>query len=275
MSIYVLKLQNDKYYIGKIYDISKIYETLYNSSIEWTNIYKPISISEIINSYDADIDEDIITKKYMLKYGINNVRGGSYIKVELDELIIKTLEYEFTHIRYNDDNDDNINEFVKKFNTINDIDEQIKLFEETYTKIKILNNDIKRTDEYNEDFKKIIYDSYKLTSEINKLNLQIQNETKGLLNYNHPLHNKIRIITNNLCELNEQIHRMNGIYSSIFNEEKAFDNMYCLVKLIEFNISKKLALKNIYKTYISQKYIQKVLIELFNKKNVLLLQELN
>lgn len=30
-------------------------------------------------------EEDKITKEYMLKYGIDNVRGGAYVQTELDE----------------------------------------------------------------------------------------------------------------------------------------------------------------------------------------------
>lgn len=32
----------------------------------------------------------------MCKYGIENVRGGAYCKVKLDDWQIKTLEHEFT-----------------------------------------------------------------------------------------------------------------------------------------------------------------------------------
>ena len=48
---------------------------------------------EIIPNCD-DYDEDKITKKYMSLYGIKNVRGGSYTKINLEEWQIKTLEHE-------------------------------------------------------------------------------------------------------------------------------------------------------------------------------------
>ena len=40
-------------------------------------------------------EEDKITKKYMMKYCIKNVRGDSYTKLELEEQQIKSLNHEF------------------------------------------------------------------------------------------------------------------------------------------------------------------------------------
>ncbi len=65
-----------------------------NYGSEWTKKYKPISVIESFDIIDGS-EEDICTKKYMRKYGINNVRGGSYSKVVLDDYKIKALEDEF------------------------------------------------------------------------------------------------------------------------------------------------------------------------------------
>lgn len=82
--IYVLKLQEGKYYIGKTSNPQFRLESHFsNSGSEWTKIYKPIKILEIIANCD-DYDEDKYTKIYMDKYGIDNVRGGSYTSVKLD-----------------------------------------------------------------------------------------------------------------------------------------------------------------------------------------------
>ena len=43
----------------------------------WTKKYKPIRLVKLIPNCDK-YDEDKYTKKYMGKYGINNVRGGAY-----------------------------------------------------------------------------------------------------------------------------------------------------------------------------------------------------
>ena len=46
---------------------------------------------EILPNCD-DYDEDKITMQYMDKYGINNVRGGSFVSVKLDKSTIDTLK---------------------------------------------------------------------------------------------------------------------------------------------------------------------------------------
>ncbi len=48
----------------------------------WTRKYKPISLEKTIENA-SPFDEDKVTKEYMSKYGIENVRGGSYVEVEL------------------------------------------------------------------------------------------------------------------------------------------------------------------------------------------------
>lgn len=83
-NIYVLQLKNDKYYIGKSSNIDKRYKQhLEGNGSTWTKIHKPIKIVEIFEKCDI-YDEDKYVKKYMAEYGIDNVRGGSYVTRELD-----------------------------------------------------------------------------------------------------------------------------------------------------------------------------------------------
>jgi hypothetical protein len=86
LSIYVLQLEKGKYYVGKTKQIAEArfeqHKQGGKKSSAWTRMYKPIKLLEVYpnaNKYDED--------KYVLinieKYGIENVRGGSYSKIEL------------------------------------------------------------------------------------------------------------------------------------------------------------------------------------------------
>ena len=67
-------------------------ESHFNSNgSEWTKIYKPLRVIEVKPNCD-DYDEDKITRQYMDKYGINNVRGGSFVSVKLEKSAIDTLK---------------------------------------------------------------------------------------------------------------------------------------------------------------------------------------
>jgi predicted GIY-YIG superfamily endonuclease len=95
--IYILQLEKNKYYIGKTKNIEKRYkEHKDGTGSKWTKKYKPI---KIINTFEtiSQFDEDKYVKEYMSKYGIENVRGGSYVSLELDDISIITLQKEIWH----------------------------------------------------------------------------------------------------------------------------------------------------------------------------------
>ena len=93
--IYVLKLEQDKYYIGKTKNsLKRITNHFRGKTTAWTSKYRPISVIEIIHDCDA-FDEDKYTKKYMTMYGIDNVRGGSYVKMHIPENVKAFLRHEF------------------------------------------------------------------------------------------------------------------------------------------------------------------------------------
>jgi hypothetical protein len=90
--IYILELENKKYYIGKTKNPDFRLEQHFNSTgSQWTKKYKPKKVLQIIPDCD-DYDEDKYTRIYMDKYGINNVRGGSYVQIKLDKVTIENLE---------------------------------------------------------------------------------------------------------------------------------------------------------------------------------------
>lgn len=92
--IYILKLENNKYYIGKTNNpINRLSQHTNNNGSEWTKKYKPIKLIELIEDCD-NFDEDKYTKIYMQKYGIDNVRGGSYNQMILSNENIITIQKE-------------------------------------------------------------------------------------------------------------------------------------------------------------------------------------
>jgi len=93
-TIYILKLVDDCYYVGKTTNIEERYfqHTSGKGSL-WTKIHRPIKIEKLIDNCDI-FDEDKYVKKYMAMFGIDKVRGGSYVKEHLDEEQIKTIQKE-------------------------------------------------------------------------------------------------------------------------------------------------------------------------------------
>ena len=95
-NIYVLKLEQNKYYIGKTNNINtRLNDHMSGNGSQWTKKYKPIEIIQVIPNCD-DFDEDKYTKIYMNKFGIYNVRGGSYTKIVLSKEEISLVEKEIT-----------------------------------------------------------------------------------------------------------------------------------------------------------------------------------
>src|ERR1700722_16710055 len=97
ITIYVLKLEQEKYYVGKTRKTvqERYVEHISGKGSEWTRLYKPIKILEEIQDCDK-FDEDKYVKKFMSKYGIENVRGGSYTTIMLTHEQKELLEKEIT-----------------------------------------------------------------------------------------------------------------------------------------------------------------------------------
>lgn len=94
MYIYILSLQEGRYYIGKTIDVIKRYQEHLNGiGSLWTRKYPPISLEKSF-PMSSPFDEDKYTKEYMAKYGIDKVRGGAYIQEKLTNAQIETLRLE-------------------------------------------------------------------------------------------------------------------------------------------------------------------------------------
>src|SRR5947207_15489364 len=70
LSIYVLELQDGKYYVGKTKNpVERINEHIQNTGSTWTSKYKPIRIMNIHPMKDS-FDEDKFTLNLMKEKGI-------------------------------------------------------------------------------------------------------------------------------------------------------------------------------------------------------------
>jgi cellular nucleic acid-binding protein len=84
-SIYVLRLEGDKYYVGKAVDpVSRFEKHVQGKGSRWTKRYSPLEMIEVYQT-DNPFDEDKTTKEYMSKYGIDNVRGGTYVGKKISD----------------------------------------------------------------------------------------------------------------------------------------------------------------------------------------------
>jgi predicted GIY-YIG superfamily endonuclease len=92
--VYVLRLEGGRYYVGKTDNVMNRYQQhLSGSGSAWTRKYKPVSLEKCIENVSS-FEEDKVTKEYMSKYGIDKVRGGSYVEVELSKFHIDALKME-------------------------------------------------------------------------------------------------------------------------------------------------------------------------------------
>lgn len=81
-TIYTLLLENGKYYVGKTLNPDKrIMDHFEGNGSVWTTIHKPLEIVSVIQG--DDYDEEKYTLIAMEKYGIDNVRGGSYCQANI------------------------------------------------------------------------------------------------------------------------------------------------------------------------------------------------
>lgn len=93
-TIYILKLRDGKYYVGKSDNVQKRFEQhLEGKGSAWTKKYSPINIEKKIPNA-SPFEEDRYVKEYMSKYGVDNVRGGSYTQISLGDGVTAQIEKE-------------------------------------------------------------------------------------------------------------------------------------------------------------------------------------
>jgi len=93
-NVYILQLEHGKYYVGSSCDVNQRYKQhLEGKGSGWTRLFKPILTLKTISNCSV-FDEDKYTKETMAKYGINNVRGGSYTNVVLTPFEMSFIQKE-------------------------------------------------------------------------------------------------------------------------------------------------------------------------------------
>lgn len=98
--LYVLQLVSGKYYVGRTKNVADRYKQhIAGEGAAWTRKYSPTKLIET-RAMKGDHDETNLTKDLMKKYGVDNVRGGAYVTVTLDDATKSVLERE---IRGNND----------------------------------------------------------------------------------------------------------------------------------------------------------------------------
>lgn len=84
-NVYVLRLEGGRFYVGKSDDVNKrCQEHMTGKGSAWTKKYSPISLIETRKNV-SHFEEDKAVKEYMNTYGVQNVRGGSYVSMDLTE----------------------------------------------------------------------------------------------------------------------------------------------------------------------------------------------
>jgi hypothetical protein len=81
--LYVLLCEHGKRYVGITHNLNiRLSQHYDGSGAKWTRLYKPLSVERIIYPATENDIENRITRELMEIYGKDNVRGGSYCKVD-------------------------------------------------------------------------------------------------------------------------------------------------------------------------------------------------
>lgn len=95
--LYIIKLSEGKFYVGTTVDLSERLENHWNgNAAAWTKKYPPEKVVAVYHNKDL-FDEDRKVKELMSKFGIDNVRGGTYSLTQLPAEQIKFLQREIYH----------------------------------------------------------------------------------------------------------------------------------------------------------------------------------
>jgi hypothetical protein len=94
--VYTLLLEGGYYYVGITKDVLRRFEAhREGTGASWTKLHKPVEIVAV-EVAKTPFDEDRVVKTLMHEHGIERVRGGSYVTVDLSASQIRLLRKEIT-----------------------------------------------------------------------------------------------------------------------------------------------------------------------------------
>jgi predicted GIY-YIG superfamily endonuclease len=97
LTVYVLELERGKYYVGSTHNLEKRLEQHRSGEGSvWTKTYKFVSLL-YTKPVSSILEEDLEVKIMMKKYGIENVRGGTYSQKVLSAETKDFLSREINH----------------------------------------------------------------------------------------------------------------------------------------------------------------------------------
>lgn len=207
ITIYILELEDNKYYVGKTDNIVQCWKDhILGNNSYWTSQHKPISIIKVIEDCGDDVDKYV--KEYMVMYGIDNVRGGSYNQYKLSDNIVSDLEKELK-------TSNDIKDFLKDDKVIRcniNIDDYIKVFKE----LSVDDKDV-------------------LIIELNNEILFLKKKYNALKEINEKINIKKKLIDNITIE---NIENINEYYNRYIKNENIDDNVIKYYECIfEYNES--------------------------------------
>jgi hypothetical protein len=82
MTVYILRLASQKYYVGLTVDLAtRLAEHWMGKGSQWTRLYEPL---EVLKTQPGNRSlEDALTIALMARFGMANVRGGRWCSIEL------------------------------------------------------------------------------------------------------------------------------------------------------------------------------------------------
>ena len=94
ISLYVLRCEGDRFYVGKTHNVDvRFKQHAAGAGAAWTTRYPPVCIERTYDNM-SPFDEDRITKELMATHGINKVRGGSYVMLDLSAVHVSAIQHE-------------------------------------------------------------------------------------------------------------------------------------------------------------------------------------